>query len=400
MSDITLNGNPVLCGQLTQPYQGAWVAESRLDADAAPTGAVQLVLLGREFSGSVVSDPSDPTRALSGEDAGFFVCRLVGGAGGLGKPVDPTEWAQGAVVSQVLEYILTAGGEQQATDIDQQLLSRLLPQWSITAGTVGGALAALVEYLGGGIVWRIRADGAVWIGVPAPAATTVPDYVVLAPGPDAGQATWDLNDSSLAPDQIIDGLTLRQVIYSWDESQLRALVTFAPGPVNALYGLFGQWLRRVGLEYFRPPAGRIDTQNDGASVQFQPDSSAYPSLRKAAIYYGLPDTNCENLNGRALAGWDGALPTSPALRAYGPKSTASKIQLAASSSPQPSARKDDPVGWLIMVYANVSGVPVVVMVDWVDIDPELPPPPVTPAAGSFARPLHITDGSSIVEVGG
>lgn len=333
MSDITLNGNDSLRGQLKQPYSGAWVAETKIDAQQRPTGAVALTILGRTWQGSIVAGPNDPTAALSGDDAGYWVARIVGGAGGLGKPVTPNEWAQGAVVSQVLAFILTAAGEVQAVDIDPGLLSRFLPMWGVTAGTALGALSALADYLGGGTVWRIRDDGRVWLGVPTPAVVTPPDYRVLEPGPDAGQATWDLNDSSLAPDQTIDGLTLRQVIYDWDRDKLHALVTFAPGPVNNLYGLFLQWQRRIGTDFYRSVPGRIDSQNDSTSAQFQPDSSSYSPQRKAAIYYGLPDTDCQGLSGRAVSAWDGALPTSPALRGFGPspRSLATKIRVGKSA---------------------------------------------------------------------
>lgn len=403
MSDITLNGNPCMRGHMKHPYSGAIVGEVQIDAEAKPVGKVTLLLLGRNYICTVVADPKVPTSTLSGEDAGDFNARLVAGAGGLDKPMLAMEWAQGAVVSQVLSAILTAGGEVQAADIEPSILGMALSQWSLTAGTVLGALSALVDFLAlgrPGLVWRIRSDGKVWIGVPVPAAVAPPDYVITAPGPEAGQAVWELNESTVDVDQIIDGLTLRQVIYSWGENQLQATVTFAPGPVNALYQLFGQWMRRTGVDYFKTVSGRIDSQNDALSCQIQPDSTVYSALRKAAMRYGLPDVECSGVTGRAAAGWEGASPANPALQHFAPGSRATKIKLAVSTAPKPSARKGDSVSvdlWYLTSPVGESGAPVVIAISPV----EPPVPPVPPLAiVKVTLTGTITSGSSIVEVGG
>lgn len=335
MSDCTANGNEVLRGNVKLPYEGAITAEIEYNADARLTGAVSLVLLGRSFTCSVVADPNDPELALSGDTGGFFRSRLVAGAGGLEKPLEPQEWPQGAAVQQVLSAILTAGGETQAADINPDLLSRVVPQWSFTQGTVLSALSALAQYLG--VIWRIRDDGRIWLGVPVPAAATAPDYILTEIDPEAGQSTWDLNDASPTPDQIIDGLTLRQVILAFTPGSLRAHVTYAPGPVNGLFRLFGMWLRRVNLEYFRAVPGRIASQSQN-TVGFQPDVSTFSPLRRAGIRLGLPDTTVElNASSRGLAQWEAAAPAGPVVTAYepSPASTASKIRVGVSAALPP-----------------------------------------------------------------
>lgn len=333
MSDCTANGNEVLRGNVKLPYEGAITAEIEYNADARLTGAVSLMLLGRSFTCSVVADPNDPELALSADSGGFFRSRLVAGAGGLEKPLEPQEWPQGAAVQQVLSAILTAGGETQAADINPDLLSRVVPQWSFTQGTVLSALSALAQYLG--VIWRIRDDGRIWLGVPVPAAATAPDYILTEIDPEAGQSTWDLNDASPTPDQIIDGLTLRQVILAFTPGSLRAHVTYAPGPVNGLFRLFGMWLRRVNLEYFRAVPGRIASQSQN-TVGFQPDVSTFSPLRRAGIRLGLPDTTVElNASSRGLAQWEAAAPAGPVVTAYepSPASKATRITLGASAAP-------------------------------------------------------------------
>lgn len=400
MSDATLNGQAIIRADHKQPYSGAWTAEIELDADSRPLGAASLVLLGRTWQGTVIADPNDATLALSGDSGGWFRCRLVGGAGGLQKPVTPTEWSQGALVQTVLSYILGAGGEVQAATISTGLLGKVLPQWSIVASTVGEALSAFTEALG--VIWRTLDDGTIWLGTPNPQPVTAPEYILTDINPEMGAAEMDLNDSSVAVDQIIDGLTVKQVIYTWTPDKMRALVTYAPGPVNSLFRLFGMWLARVKLDNFRSVSGRINSQNGDQSVQFQPDDSRYSPLRRTMLRYGLPDTEVTvGANSRAVACWEGASPTAPIIAGFG-KSTATSIKLAASASPKKSARKGDAAGYLLCVVANVSGVTVVTQVNWTSVQP-VPPfvTPIVPAVpGSYYQKITITEGSSIVEVGG
>lgn len=399
MRDATLNGLDTTRGDIKLPYAGAWTSEIEMNADEAPTGSVVILLMGREFRGTVVADPNDSASVLSGESGGWYRCRTVGGAGGLDKTIQPVEWSGGATVAAILTQILGAGGEVQSGSIVPALLSKVLPQWSITRNSVGGALSALCETLG--IIWRVLDDGTVWIGTPTPTPITPPEYILTEIHPETGVSELDLNSADFSPDHVFDGLTVRQVVYSWDGSEMRALVTHAPGPVNALFNLFGRWLSRVKLDNHKLVAGRISSQNSDNTVQFQPDQDTYSQLKRTAIRLGLPDTDVQiNASSRAAVCWEGALPSNPVLVNFG-DSTASKIKLAKSATPKAVARKGDAAGYLLCVIANVSGVPVVTSVNWSSVQPV--PPFVTPIAGtpgSYYQKITITEGSSIVEAGG
>lgn len=400
MSDTTINGYPVYRADHKQPYYGAWTAEVEHDANERVTGNATLTLLDRTWVGTVVADPNDSTLALSGDSGGFFRCRVVGGAGGLQKQVEPTEWAQGALVQTVLTAILSAGGEVQSATIDPSLLTKILPQWSIVQGTVDAALAALCDSLG--VIWRTLDDGSIWIGTPNPQPVTAPDYIFTELDPEMGMVELDLNEASIQVDQIIDGLTVKQVIYTWGNSSLRALVTIAPGPVNSLFTLFSKWMSRMKIDNFRQTPGRINSQNIDKTVQFQPDDSRFSPLRRVALRLGLPDTEVTvNASSRAVVGWENASPTAPFLVNFG-DSTASSIKIAASQSPRDAARKGDACGYLLWVVGNVSGVPVVTQVDWSATQPPPPfvPPPIPVVAGSYYKKITITEGSNVVEIGG
>lgn len=400
MSDTTINGYPVYRADHKQPYYGAWTAEVEHDANERVTGNATLTLLDRTWVGTVVADPNDSTLALSGDSGGFFRCRIVAGAGGLQKQVEPTEWAQGALVQTVLTAILSAGGEVQSATIDPSLLTKVLPQWSIVQGTVDAALAALCDSLG--VIWRTLDDGSIWIGTPNPQPVTAPDYIFTELDPEMGMVELDLNEASIQVDQIIDGLTVKQVIYTWGNSSLRALVTIAPGPVNSLFTLFSKWMSRMKIDNFRQTPGRINSQNIDKTVQFQPDDSRFSPLRRVALRLGLPDTEVTvNASSRAVVGWENASPTAPFLVNFG-DSTASSIKLAASQSPRDAARKGDACGYLLVVIANVSGVPVVTQVNWSSVQPVTPfVTPIVPAVpGSYYQKITITEGSNVVEIGG
>lgn len=338
MSDVTLNGYPVTRGDLKEPHQGAYTAEVEIDADHAPSGQVQLQILGTTFFMSVVADPNDADLKLSGDSGGFQRCLLVAGAGGLQNQIAADERAQGALVQQLLLAILNGTDETLAADIDPTFLGQGVPQWSWMQGTVESALSALCAYLG--VIWRIRADGKVWLGRPASTPRTPPDYIITDIAPETGQASWSLNDITTKPDDVIDGLTVHQILYSWEGDEYRALVTHAPGPTSGLFLLVGKWIARLHLSYYQLAPGRVAGQN-GPTVQFQPDSSTISPLRKVGLRLGLPDSDVQGLSGgRGAVGWEGASPTGPITAGFGlgPAGTGQieKIRLGLSSAGPPS----------------------------------------------------------------
>lgn len=337
LGDITVNGADCFRGQLVQPWNGIWVADVTMDADTVPTGAATLSLMGRDFVGTVVHAPNDDSLSLSGDSGGIKRLRIVAGAGGLYTTLEPKSYDQGALVSQVLADLLGAGGETQAADIDATLLGQLLPQWSWTGGTLLGALQHLASSLGAAL--RARDNGTIWLGVPTQTTVTAPEYVLIDIAPEAGQAVWGLDDSSVSPGQTIDGLPVQQVVFEWEPGQLRAVLTFAPGPVHSLFQLFGVWLRRAGFDFVRSQPGRFNSQQ-GATAEVQPDDTETLSpYRRTALRYGLPDTQCTITAGARLAmHFEAGTPQFPALLNFAPSpsSTASKIKIGVSSVGPPA----------------------------------------------------------------
>jgi len=336
-SDVTVNGIAALRGDICEPFRGPWLAEVELlseGVDQPLVGSVVLQILGEEFRGAIVADPTDSEKRMSGVSGGFVMARIVAGAGGLETPLAPFEWSQGAVVQQVLTNILGAGGEIQSPEIAPDILARALPQWSYVQGTVRSALDSLCEYLG--VTWRIRRDGLVWIGVPEPTPAPAPDYIIIDAAPETATVGWSLNEMSVQVDDIIDGLTIRKLLWVFDSDSLRAVVTYAPGPAAALFELITIWSKRMSLDYLRAVPGRISTQNGDGTVQLQPDDSRVSPLKRVGIRLGLPDSEIQvNPSSRAVATWENGAPAGPVLQSFG-QSTATKIRIGVSQNPQPT----------------------------------------------------------------
>lgn len=157
MSLVTLNGNSVLSGAITLPVDGAWHADLEVDAPTLLAGAVTL-------------DMSDGARLLKGTvvRASDFRSRIrvevVGGAGKLGE-VLPAKPYRNVTARTVLVDSLLAGGERLSAYSDPVVLGRAISRWARPAGMLRDTLDAIVAGTPGA-VWRVRADGEVWVGVP------------------------------------------------------------------------------------------------------------------------------------------------------------------------------------------------------------------------------------------
>ncbi len=154
MAYITANGRPVVAMRLTMPAIGVWVAELEVDSDEALEGAVTIAGEGTEHVGTAVR---------SGVIAEVCRAEVVGGAGGLAGEVDARSY-RSATVRVVLEELLAAAGERLSGASASSALSRSLGYWTRPKGRAGAALGMLVDSIGGA-VWRVLAEGSVWVGI-------------------------------------------------------------------------------------------------------------------------------------------------------------------------------------------------------------------------------------------
>ena len=196
MSLVALSGVPVVSGTVIRPLVGPWVAELELDGD--PAGG-ELVLGTTKLAGTVVAGGTYRARTS---------VRVVGGAGKLGTAA-PARFFRGLTLRSILSALLQGAGESLSSASDAGVVGRSVDAWTVSTGTVAGAVALLVSRVPGAC-WRVLADGSVWVGVPtwAPAAL---DGVVLDERRADGLVELALDSFDIDAGTSIDGRRVRQV---------------------------------------------------------------------------------------------------------------------------------------------------------------------------------------------
>lgn len=151
MSDLTVNGVPVLRGDLLLPRVGQWSADLVLDAETAPSGSVAIESpMGLRLVGTV-------ERASSVE--GRVEVRIQAGANGLARQLEPVAYRPvgGVRVRTILEDLARASGESLSQSMAPELLATFIPAWVRERGSAARAIRSLALELG--CSWRFDAEG-------------------------------------------------------------------------------------------------------------------------------------------------------------------------------------------------------------------------------------------------
>lgn len=171
MASWELNGIPVMQGKVTRPRSGNWVAELQVDAatvTAIEDGALATLKVDQEvvLTGTVLR---------SGAYVQNVTLRLVGGRNGLGKLVHP-RFYRGVPLSQVLQDVLDDAGEALSGTSTPEALGLVLPFWTMVEQPVGEALTSLADAAGAAVVWRVQADGSIFLGADGFAPSALVDF--------------------------------------------------------------------------------------------------------------------------------------------------------------------------------------------------------------------------------
>jgi hypothetical protein len=152
MSDLTVNGAPVLRGDLLLPRVGAWTADLTLDAESAPTGSVTIA----SPAGLRLVGTAERSRAVEGR----VEVRVRGGAGGLRRELAPVAYRPvgGVRVRTILDDWARESGETLSSAIAPALLGEVLTAWTRERGSSERSIRALARALG--CSWRFDPDGA------------------------------------------------------------------------------------------------------------------------------------------------------------------------------------------------------------------------------------------------
>jgi hypothetical protein len=211
MALVRLDGSPVLAATVHRPLVGAWHADLVVDAEVAPTGAVTLAIAdgALTLAGTVVR---------SGVDDGRLHVRVVGGAGGLGREL-AARWYRQITLRSILVDTLTAVGERLSAASDGTVLARTVASWARCRATAGRTLDAAVSAVPGA-VWRVLADGTVWVGAPT-WPTSLVDVVVLDEDYAAHRMVLATEDPTVDAGEVLEGRRLSAVTYRYAPDRVR-----------------------------------------------------------------------------------------------------------------------------------------------------------------------------------
>ncbi len=389
MADLVCAGARVLRASIVRPRLGAWTADLVLDAAEPPTGAVELT-----SADGALALHGTVTRGAAWQ--GRAEVRVVGGAAGLDAVLAPRAYRD-ATVRVVVADLLRECGEALAADADAAALATALPFWTREAEPARDALARVLERTGA--AWRVRDDGAVWIGPEAWGEVEVPgDVLDLAPRDMRAVLGTDTVYGLLAPGTTWLGQRVSLVEHVVTAERVRTHVTFEPVPTAArpargdelaatLEALVRRSVREV-LYHALWPAEVLSQEPDG-TLSLRPEGGALPQLVGVPLRYPSPGMRSEVAAGaRVLVGFEAGDPARPFACAFAPDNApstgltleATSIKLGASAS-RGVVRLNDSVGCGSLTATAPSGGGAVVFTYTPEGGAPLPPSPALTIAG-------------------
>lgn len=389
MADVTINGQGVVRARLLLKRRGNWTCYlDEIAGDSVPSGVVTMSWLGTNCSGYALRSGTADTSIRA---------YVVGGAGNGGRALPAKMYDYQLPVSMVLRDILQDAGEQQSATIAPELLTSTIQRYVRRAGNLGQQLDQLADKLG--VTWRVLLDGTVWLGIDTwQPATSFPHVLSEDWAPASGCVPLLPETLGVLPGQLYTGPTngpavnayCGEIVYTIEpDASAATIYALHPQGLTA-EGRLSTALRTVideqtaHLDYHATKAGRVIQQRqlDG-TLDIELDDKDFPPLTSVG-YRVLPAG--AKLTVAADARCDVVFEDGDSARAVA-------LLYQPGAGGHPAARKDDPVGWLLITAAVVAGIPVVVQSGWTATNPGLTPPPIPLTAGSYAQPMYITGGS-------
>jgi hypothetical protein len=219
---ISLNTLDVIHLQVAFPRHGAWRGLAFVDAaDAA------------DLTGALTLDVGDGQLTLTGRSGAVGAWQdavrveLIGGRGALATIARARHYDQ-PTVQRIASDLLGDAGETLSSTSEAALLALTLPRWTTLAQPVGAALDLLVEGGRAGDVWRVLADGDVYLG-----AETWPDAAqegdLLLDDPQERRALVGVDVPLLLPGTTYaDGRQISRVAWEVTGDGARCMLWFEP----------------------------------------------------------------------------------------------------------------------------------------------------------------------------
>lgn len=225
MSDWTANAFPVLRGELSAPLSGRWIADLEVDASEALSGAVEIRIGGVAWRGTV-------WRGALDDGADVWRGRIVGGSGGLDRPVTARSWLGLQPARGLLVELLTEVDESLSPSSTAEIDTNVA-RWSRVEGPAHRALADLASVVGAR--WRLTSEGTVWVGSETWPELVLPEGAeaeLLSTDPMLGVSTYALPGAYISPGCIFEGRRVAGVVYDLEDAVERARVFFLDEAAN------------------------------------------------------------------------------------------------------------------------------------------------------------------------
>lgn len=328
--------------------QGAWVADV-MDVEQL-TGSFELA--GETWIGTVESQR---------EENGFYVGRIVGGAGGLSNDVRDRYYKNRTTLAEVARGVTSTVGETLGTIADVRVTTYMRVR-----GSAGDALSRLANTFGQR--WWVERGGSVSIGL-RPSGPEA-QGVRVDSGPDG--SVYLANPESVQIGGTYDGQTIRHVRWYQDANRFEAILYF---------DAFAESPEAEGLDYAKLHSALVHEQNSDGSLELIVDGRY--SISRVQYLSGIPTADLTLAPGdRVLLGFYNGDPRAPyAVATQRTSGTAKGV-----------ARVDDTVNAGTITASGGSGSPVLL---------QYTPPggsPGTPSASIVLSGGRITSGSERVKI--
>ena len=286
---VTLNGSPVLRGNIAFPRWGLWWADlqigTRDKSQGIINGAATIVANGVTLNGTIVA----------GSDyAGKAFYRIVGGAGGWQKQIPPKAYRGeiGIRLSTVVTDAAAACGETLAPLTAAQQSTILGKAW-MRPGSIGGGEAARTLDAVAPEGWYVDELGVTHIGVRAP-STLGQVYTLLDKRPERKFAIIATDSFvGIVPGVTIEGWEIAHVRHEITPDAVRSHVWGVVGTTasDRVHQVFARIVRQLtrplwfhGLYRYRV------TAVSGGFLDLQPVASTFglPPLSNVAMQSGVP----------------------------------------------------------------------------------------------------------------
>ena len=316
-------GLPLLSAKISMALVGAWHADVQADADAGDIetnsdGTVTLLVDGVRFVGTV-------TRSTV--IAGRLKAQVVGGRGGINGELDVAHYVNTSVMA-VIRDILADAGEVLSDTTNTATIAVELSSWERVRAPASRALTRICD--AAGLIWRVLADGSVWVGQESFPASDV-EHVLI----DEDWAAGLIEIAPEAPD-LTPGVTLRdqQIRYVVHEVRRSGLRTHAylesPG------GLLDKFLAgiRQSVTYSRVYPCEVVKRNADGTLQLLPDDGEVrgAGLNNVPITPGLPGCNVNVPEGaRCYLEFAAGDPSRPRVTAWDHETLLTVLALTAES---------------------------------------------------------------------